>query len=602
MFSKKNNNAQGTIEYLVIMAVVVVVSLVVVGLFSGIFSNTSQQVVTSSDKFSTVSGSISIVESVIDSNGDSLIKVSNNSGEGITLKKISVGGVDNNYNNYISGINLVPISLSGIDVSCPCESGQKSVSCEFVIEYLSASGLTKIERRTISVECVSDAVAVNSSVVVDPIVDVLVVDDIAPVVLLNSPNDLDIVSSRIVDFNFNVTEANTISSCTLNLGTDSNTYTGIVSGDNVVRYIFSENKLVDWNISCIDGNLNIGYSSSRNLEINSNDVYQITNCLELQDMNTDLAGDYELMNNIDCSETSSWNSEQGFIPIGSESTPFTGNLDGKGYSISGMTINRPTELYLGLFGYVDGGVEKSRIENLEIIDSNIIGNYYLGVLSGYLVNSLVSNVQVIGNIQGWNVMGGITSVLDDSNIYRSSATCTFNATGYPAYNVVGGLVGFIFSISNIDESFANVNMTMQDASNGGIVGWFAEYEGMEIRNSYAKGIINTPTYLSGDYTGGISGPTNTDNAIINSYSIVTMGEYASGCLYGYDYGKSPSLNSFYDNTICTSSWSGDSASGRSTAEMKTQSTFTNAGWDFDNIWGINPAINNGYPYLLWENN
>ena len=31
--------------------------------------------------------------------------------------------------------------------------------------------------------------------------------------------------------------------------------------------------------------------------------------------------------------------------------------------------------------------------------------------------------------------------------------------------------------------------------------------------------------------------------------------------------------------------------------MKTESTFTNAGWDFTGIWTINSSTNNGYPYL-----
>jgi len=29
-------------------------------------------------------------------------------------------------------------------------------------------------------------------------------------------------------------------------------------------------------------------------------------------------------------------------------------------------------------------------------------------------------------------------------------------------------------------------------------------------------------------------------------------------------------------------------------------TYTDAGWDFENVWGIDAEINNGYPYLLWE--
>ena len=32
--------------------------------------------------------------------------------------------------------------------------------------------------------------------------------------------------------------------------------------------------------------------------------------------------------------------------------------------------------------------------------------------------------------------------------------------------------------------------------------------------------------------------------------------------------------------------------------MKQQSTFENADWNFTGIWGIDPLINDGYPYLI----
>jgi hypothetical protein len=37
--------------------------------------------------------------------------------------------------------------------------------------------------------------------------------------------------------------------------------------------------------------------------------------------------------------------------------------------------------------------------------------------------------------------------------------------------------------------------------------------------------------------------------------------------------------------------------GATTAQMKQQSTYEAAGWDFENVWAINPSINNGYPYI-----
>jgi len=175
---RSNSHAQGTIEYLVILAVVVVISLVVVGLFTGIFSNSSQQVSVSSDGFSSVSGGISVVESVIDPQGDSLIKFSNNSSDVLTLTRISVGGVDNNYNEQIVGLGSKTFSLSGLNFNCPCVSGQKSTKCDLKIQYTTVNGLVQNVNRTINADCVNDSNAVNPIMVVQPIVSqVIVLED-----------------------------------------------------------------------------------------------------------------------------------------------------------------------------------------------------------------------------------------------------------------------------------------------------------------------------------------------------------------------------------------------------------------------------------------
>lgn len=61
-------------------------------------------------------------------------------------------------------------------------------------------------------------------------------------------------------------------------------------------------------------------------------------------------------------------------------------------------------------------------------------------------------------------------------------------------------------------------------------------------------------------------------------------------------GVAPSgtITNYFDSEY-TLQASGAGATPKTTAECKTQSTYT--GWDFTNVWGINPAINNGYPYL-----
>jgi hypothetical protein len=63
---------------------------------------------------------------------------------------------------------------------------------------------------------------------------------------------------------------------------------------------------------------------------------------------------------IDASETSTWNSSAGFSPIGNGTTPFKGTYNGQGHAIKGLTINRVSTDYVGLFGYMgNGGVVDS---------------------------------------------------------------------------------------------------------------------------------------------------------------------------------------------------------------------------------------------------
>jgi len=51
---------------------------------------------------------------------------------------------------------------------------------------------------------------------------------------------------------------------------------------------------------------------------------------------------------------------------------------------------------------------------------------------------------------------------------------------------------------------------------------------------------------------------------------------------------------FWDTTTSGQTTS-DGGTGKTTAEMKRQSTFAAAGWDFVGVWGI--TENQGYPYL-----
>jgi hypothetical protein len=148
-------------------------------------------------------------------------------------------------------------------------------------------------------------------------------------------------------------------------------------------------------------------------------------------------------------------------------------------------------------------------------------------------------------------------VTKSGNSY-SIATVTGN-------NSVGGLVGINFDHrqGNIINSYSTGTVSAIEYHAGGLVG----YNNGKITNSYSVGeVIGN--------TGGLVGENGTN-------------EYGTGAITG----------SYYDTDINGQDAAGK-GEGKSTAEMKTESTF--AGWDFNNTWGISGDKNNGYPHLQWK--
>ena len=108
-----------------------------------------------------------------------------------------------------------------------------------------------------------------------------------------------------------------------------------------------------------------------------------------------------LANDINASQTSNWANGYGFKPIGS-STQFRGSFDGKGYSISGLTVNRPSTSSIGFFARLT----KARISNLHLTDANVTGHTSVGLLVGNQANSTIENCSAIGSVSGIKTVGG----------------------------------------------------------------------------------------------------------------------------------------------------------------------------------------------------
>ena len=131
----------------------------------------------------------------------------------------------------------------------------------------------------------------------------------------------------------------------------------------------------------------------------------ITTAAELQNMNLDLAGDYVLGNDIDAS------SIPNFDPVGDNVTRFTGSFDGQGHTITGLTINRPGEDYVGLFGFIDFS---ATIQNVHLADTNVTGNDNVGSILGYNLGN-ISYCTNTGSVTGNDRVGGSWILRDTSN-------------------------------------------------------------------------------------------------------------------------------------------------------------------------------------------
>jgi len=337
------------------------------------------------------------------------------------------------------------------------------------------------------------------------------------------------------------------------------------------------------------------------------DPYIIYNVTDLQDMNLALGAYYELGNDIDAWDTVTWNGGAGFAPVGDLATPFTGSLDGNGYVIDGLYIDRSGTDYVGLFGYLESGLgDEVTIQNLGIINADITGRKYVGIISGYMggkwayihycyTHGQVHAAGLDANAQAGGLFGVVVGTSTGTPGAGYIDHCFSLATVTGAASYVGGLIGtgtvnlsYSFALGNVYETVGTGDYV------GGLIGRLASatYSCL-VNDCYAMGLA------AGDqHVGGLIGAQNDASSIVdNCYSTGSIvGNSYAGGLMGWNDGTCTS--SFWDMQTSGTTWSA-AGTGKNTTQMKTESTFTGAGWDFNTIWGIGGTVNGGYPYLLW---
>ncbi|MBP1903384.1 surface glycoprotein (TIGR04207 family), partial [Halorubrum trapanicum] len=313
-------------------------------------------------------------------------------------------------------------------------------------------------------------------------------------------------------------------------------------------------------IDVIDGSGDDGAKPTR-VDVDPDDLpgngteahpYRIANASELQAMADDLDANYTLVSDIDASATVAWNNESGFDPIGGASsdsdTPraFTGSFVGNGYIVSGLSISRSSEDYVGLFGSV---ADTGTVRGVSLTDANVTGSASVGGLIGLSNGATVVSSSVAGTVTGSDDVGILVGQNDDGTIESSSTTGTVIGSGFG----IGGLVGH--NNGAVDTSYSTGAVTGSDFV-GGLVGSNAG----TVNSSYAVGPVTAEFSLVGGLVGS------------NDLGTVT--------------------GSYWD-TEATNQSASDGGTGLTTEEMTGQAAVgTMTAFEFGTNWEVRP---NDYP-------
>jgi hypothetical protein len=316
---------------------------------------------------------------------------------------------------------------------------------------------------------------------------------------------------------------------------------------------------------------------------------------------------------------------------------FTGVFDGKSHKITGLTVddNGAGNDCLGLFGCIG---EDGEVRNLGLEGGSVSGDVCVGGLVGRNYGS-VSNCYSMGSVSGDTGVGGLVGLNNGgsvSNCYSKGdvngiveigglvggnygrVTNCYSTGDVDGRGSVGGLMGLnsgnvsnCYSTGEVDgvgsvgglvgtnrhNNISSCYSTgdVNGAGNvGGLVGSNGDWHtpGGAISNCYSTGSVSGDTVIGGLVGGNYAGLLATAK-ILKCYSTGSVsGDTVIGGLVGSN--EVEVSDSFWDVNTSGLDYSAGGV-GKTTDQMQIRSTFTDAGWDFINVWNI--GENQTYPYL-----
>lgn len=356
-----------------------------------------------------------------------------------------------------------------------------------------------------------------------------------------------------------------------------------------------------------------------------NDPYIVNTCTQLQEIQDNTAASYALGNDVDCSDTVSWNSGAGFVPISS----YSGTFDGRGFSVNSLTMVRTVSVSdagggnslsaAGFILYLNGGVIKNTHFNGGSITINTSYPTSIYIWSGAIAASSSGTIQNVSssiNMTGGTNIGGLVGS-NYGTISRSSSTG--NITGNGAnIELLGGLVSrqWDYGGEMTMDSYATGNVTGSGVATvdfdsrvcGGLMGEAGHND--IVTRTYSSGTVDCHTNSDSASVGGLfgmGGGTGTSNNFsvspVDTSGHTGISLQRTGGLIGE--GSPDASSNYFDVTRtgqadCTGAMALQPCNGVNISNAQPdyfKDNHTNApltSWDFTTVW---KTFDTGYPLL-----
>ncbi len=290
----------------------------------------------------------------------------------------------------------------------------------------------------------------------------------------------------------------------------------------------------------------------------SGDPYRLSNAADLLALaHPGNSGDWDkhflLTNDIEMEDS------VGFSPIGNETIPFTGLLDGDNHVVSNLVMERD-DVHLGVFGYIAApaqiknlGLVGGAVRSTEVlgyvhsvgglvgyagggsldscyVDAPVAADHaHTGGLAGCLINGAATNCSASGNVTGNGPdTGGLVGNL------TGSALTNCRASGdVVGWDNVGGLAGAVDSASSIVDCEASGRAGGAGGSMGYYIGGLIGMNGGEVSFSQASGPVFGSTEV-----GGLIGLNDWSGVVVSCDATgEVQGESSLGGLMGSNWGS-----------------------------------------------------------------